>query len=245
MEHCEYIRYIPGSRDAVLMIHGICGTPRHFDGLIPVIPEGVSVYNILLPGHGQDVQAFSGSSMEEWRGCAEKKLELLLQRHQRIFIAAHSMGTLFAIRAAVSHPDRIPGLFLLAAPTRPWVRVSTMLTALRVAWGVRPGDRKGCTMAKACSIRQTRKLWKYAGWIPRFLELLVEVRQVRRLLPRLQTPTLAFQSRVDELVSIRSRKDLEGLPTVRCTVLEDSGHFAYGQEDMGLLQDEFRQMLLN
>lgn len=119
MEHCEYIRYIPGSRDAVLMIHGICGTPRHFDGLIPVIPEGISVYNILLPGHGQDVQAFSDSSMEKWRGYAEKKLELLLQRHQRIFIAAHSMGTLFAIRAAVFHPDRIPGLFLLAVPTRP------------------------------------------------------------------------------------------------------------------------------
>lgn len=68
---------------------------------------------------------------------------------------------------------------------------------------------------------------------------------MRGLLPRLQTPTLAFQSRVDELVSIRSRKDLEELPTVQCTVLEASGHFAYGQEDLRLLQDEFRRMLSN
>lgn len=244
MEHKEYIRYIEGSANAVLLIHGIAGTPAHFRDLIPDIPPDFSVYNLLLEGHGQDVSVFSATSMEKWQQQVQRTLELLFSRHDRILIAAHSMGTLFAIRAAIDSPDQISALFLLAVPTRPWVRFSTMLTALRVAWGnVRPGDTKALAMLNDCSIRLTRKFWKYLGWIPRFWELLTECRRVRLLLPQLQTPALVFQSRVDELVSFRSVKDLTAVPSIQCTVLEHSGHFAYSPEDTQLLRKAFRQFL--
>ena len=244
MEHQEQIRFIPGSRDCVLLIHGICGTPRHFRELLPVIPEDTSFYNILLDGHGQDVAAFSQTSMEKWHAQMETVVERILSRHQRVILVAHSMGTLFAIRAAVAHPDRIRGLLLLAVPTRPRLRVGTLVSCLKVAWGrVTPADGRAWAMHEACSIRQTRKLWKYLGWIPRFWELLAECRRVRKLLPGLTTPAWVFQSRVDELVSFRARKDLENLPSVSCTVLEDSGHFSYGREDMAQICRALAEML--
>lgn len=244
MEHTEFIRYLPGSETAVLLIHGIVGTPAHFRDLLPEIPPDFSVYNILLKGHGQDVGALSAASMKQWKQQVQDMLALLFSRHRRVFIAAHSMGTLFAIQAAIDYPDKIPGLFLLAVPTRPWLPVSTMLTSLRVAWGnIRPGDTKAIAMQNASSVRMTRKLWKYLGWIPRFLELLAECRRVRLLLPQLQTPTLAFQSRVDELVSIRSAKDLTAISSIECTILNESGHFAYSGEDMQLLQRQFQKFL--
>ena len=244
MEHTEFIRYLPGSETAILLIHGIVGTPAHFRDLLPEIPSEYSIYNILLEGHGQDVDALSAASMKQWKQQVWDVLALLFSRHRRVLITAHSMGTLFAIQAAIDHPDKIPGLFLLAVPTRPWLPVSTMLTSLRVAWGnIRPNDTKAIAMQNAGSVRMTRKLWKYLGWIPRFLELLAECRRVRLLLPQLQTPTQAFQSRTDEMVSFRSVKDLTAIAAITCTVLNESGHFAYSEEDTQLLQRQFRNFL--
>ena len=50
MKYREYIRDIPNSKVAVLMIHGIVGTPAHFRELIPIIPDNCTIHNILLNG---------------------------------------------------------------------------------------------------------------------------------------------------------------------------------------------------
>ena len=71
----------------------------------------------------------------------------------------------------------------------------------------------------------------------------MEIRRVRKILPKLGVPTLSFQSQVDELVSSRSCKDLKDHPYIENTVLHSSGHFAYGEQDTALLQDRFRAVL--
>ena len=45
--HRTYARIVPGAGTAVLMVHGIVGTPRQFDFLLETIPEDVSVLNVL------------------------------------------------------------------------------------------------------------------------------------------------------------------------------------------------------
>lgn len=244
MDHGPYYRIVPGSKNAVLMIHGIAGTPAHFRDLVPLIPENWSVYNILLDGHSGTVEEFGRSSMEKWKTQVAKELDRIIRDHRRVFLVGHSMGTLFAIQSAIRHPDRVSGLFLLAVPLCPWVRLSTVFTCLRVAWGnIRPDDAAAWAMRNDTGIQLTRRLWKYAGWIPRLLELLTQCRRTRKLLPRLQVKTLAFQSRVDELVSMRTVKHLQKNPCIGITVLEDSGHFAYGPEDTKRLQEAFVRFL--
>lgn len=244
MDHNPYIRDIPGSPVAVLMIHGIAGTPAHFRDLLPLIPESWTVHNIVLDGHGGSVADFAASTMDAWRSQALGEAECLLARHEKLILIAHSMGTLFSIQAAIRHPDRVPFLFLLNVPTRPWVRFSTMLTSLRVSGGnLRKNDTAGWAMNNATCIRLERGIWKYAGWIPRLVELLGEIARTRKLLPRLQVPALAFQSRVDELVSFSSCRDLANHPCIHMTVLDDSGHFQYGPEDIRRLQAALRQQI--
>ena len=240
INHSPYTRTGTGP-NAVLLLHGIVGSPGHFRDLVPVIPESFSVYNILLDGHSGNVENFSRSSMKKWKAQVAATLEDLFARHEQVVIVAHSMGTLLAIQAAIHHPDRIPRLFLLAVPTRPWVRFSTWITSLRVAFGKRsrPADR---AMAGETALELTSKLWKYIGWVPRMIELLWECRQVRKILPQLRTPTQAFQSKVDELVSIRACKDLIH-PSIEITLLTDSGHFVYGPEDTALLQQRLLETL--
>ena len=244
MEHGPIYRILPGSENAVLLIHGICGSPAHFAGLLPLIPPDWSVYNILLDGHSGTVGEFGRSSMEKWKTQVENLLEKLFREHSRVFLVGHSMGTLFAIRAAVGNAERVPGLFLLAVPLRPHLPLSTMLTCLRVAWGnLRPDDAAAWAMRNDTGIQLTRRLWQYIPWAPRMVELLAECSRVRRLLPRLQVKTLAFQARGDELVSIRTVDDLHKNPWIHTTVLEESGHFAYGSGDTRLLEEAFRDFL--
>lgn len=228
-----YIREGTG-KCAVLMLHGIVGSPGHFRDLLPVIPEEFGICNLLLDGHGGTVQEFSRSSMDKWKEQVHITLNKLFARYEKVVIVAHSMGTLFAISKAIQYPNRIPALFLLSVPSRPWVRLSTMVTTLQVVFG-KIDSPKARAMFEETAITMTPKLWQYLGWIPRMLELLIECRRVRKRIPLLAVPTQAFQSQVDELVSIRSCKDLRN-PCIQTTILPGSGHFAYGPEDTALLQ---------
>lgn len=238
MYHEPYIREGTG-RYAVLLIHGIAGSPGHFRELVPIIPEAFSVINILLDGHNGTVRDFGRSSMAKWKEQTRQILADLFDRYEKVIIVAHSMGTLFAIQAAIDHPQKIPRLFLLNVPTRPWVRLSTWITALKVAFG-KLDHPKAQAMRGDTGIALNPRLWEYLGWAPRMLELLQECSRVRKLLPQLTVPAQVFQSEDDELVSVRSCRDLTN-PCIQLTLLRDSGHFVYGKEDTALL----RQRLLD
>ena len=64
--HKEYKRIAEHPDKAILFIHGILGTPNHFRAFVPLVPEDVTVYNILLDGHGKGVRDFSKTSMRKW-----------------------------------------------------------------------------------------------------------------------------------------------------------------------------------
>ena len=50
MKHESYERIVPGSDTAVLFLHGILGTPRHFEDFISLVPDSWSFSAPLLPG---------------------------------------------------------------------------------------------------------------------------------------------------------------------------------------------------
>ena len=88
MEHKENKRIIKGASSAVLFIHGIIGTPNHFDRFIPLIPGDVSVHNILLDGHGNSVTDFSHTSMKKWESQVTDAVAELSKTHEKIYIVA-------------------------------------------------------------------------------------------------------------------------------------------------------------
>lgn len=243
MQFSPYVRMVPGADKAVLFVHGIVGTPAHFAPLIPLVPENVSVCNLLLDGHGGSVRDFSRTSMKKWRSQITAQVEALLVSHSTVFIAAHSMGTFFAMEQALSHPDRIGGLFLLAVPLTPRVRPSAMVHSLQAALGfVKPGSPAE-TMAADCGVRLTPWLHQYLGWIPRYWELLKLCREARAFLPAISVPCRCFQSRRDELVSPRALRLLREHPHLNPSELPDSGHFAYAPEDLKVLRSALAEML--
>ena len=242
MEHKEYIRVVPGSKYAVLMIHGIVGTPKHFEAFLPLVPEDWTLYNLLLDGHGKGVKEFSQTSMKKWKAQVNARVEEILETHDTLVIAAHSMGCLFAVQTAIRHPEQVKRLFLLAIPLRPFVKPATALASVKAALGF-TGSKMTREILADSGVKLTKNLFAYLGWIPRFWELLVEVGATRKLLPRLQTPAVAFVSRKDELVAFSTRKDLQDHPWIETVILPDSGHFAYGEKDLELLKAGFTETL--
>lgn len=244
MEAKEYIRIVEGSDTAVLMIHGIVGTPAHFKELLPLVPEEWSVCNLLLDGHGKGVREFGAASMAKWKEQVSVRLEELLATHRRVLIVAHSMGTLFAIRAAAQYPERVAGLFLLNPPMRVHLPPRTILAALKNAFGlVKPGDKTAMDMKHDCGVRLSPYLWQYLSWAARFVELLREISSVRKLLPRVTVPALAFHSQKDELVSNRAWKEIQGHPSLVSKRLPRSGHFRYEEQDLRLLRAELEKQI--
>ena len=240
MNHQEYIREVPGATAAVVFIHGILGTPDHFDDLIPLVPADCSVYNILLEGHGGSVMDFARSSMKKWRDQVERLYERISPRYEKIVFAGHSMGTLFAIQMAAAHPDRIPFAFLLACPMQVGLRAVMVENALRVALGrIDETNHQQVATRNAISIRPDPRLIPYVTWVPRFLELFREIRQTRKLLPRLEVPVYAVQSARDEMVAPRAAKLLRESSKVHVTVLPESAHFYYSDCDKAAMLAHF------
>ncbi len=230
--HAAYVREVPGSRCAVLFVHGILGTPRFFDFLLPDIPPDWTVHNVLLSGHGGDVRDFAHASMAAWRRQVASELSCLSAAHERVIVCGHSMGTLLAIDAAHAHPEQVQGLLLLAVPVRLSLDVHSCLRSIALALGMRNADREETrALTRAYGVSADRRVWRYAGWVPRYLELFGEIAAVRRMLPDLKTHGVALQSARDEMVSLRSLRCLARCPALQIGLLPGSGHYAYAPED--------------
>lgn len=249
MEHKEYVRLVSGADSAVLFLHGILGTPNHFVTQIPLVdlvPESMSVCNVLLPGHGGKVEEFSRSSMKEWKDYVWSVFAKLSHTHDRVILVGHSMGTLFAMQLALEHPQKVPFLFLIAAPMRPWLRLYGIVNCLRLVFGrVREDKPFEVATRNVCGVVTTRKLWKYIGWIPRFLELFIEIYRTEKVMGKLTVPCVAWQSEKDELVSNFSRRVLEKSGVVEVHNLLKSSHFYYYPEDAETVRTDFVKRIQN
>lgn len=225
----------------VLFVHGILGKPDYFDFLRPYVAEaGFRSEDILLEGHCDTPRAFGRASMERWRGQVAEAAARLHGIGSRLVIAAHSMGTLFAIDNAVR--GMADGLFLLNPPLklRPTRRMFT--SPLKVLAG-RTADRWSAAAKAAYSISDDQNPFHYLGWIPRYLELFAEIRRTRPLAGRLAVPVHVYLSAHDEMVSPRSAGYFPDRPDLDVTILPDSGHYSYAGTDRGRIEADFARFL--
>lgn len=226
--HAPLKRIIPSAEDAVLFVHGIVSTPRFFDDFAALIPADWSVHSLLLPGHGGTVKDFGRHSAKEWEAHVRASLDELRQTHQRVYIVAHSLGTLLTIREAVRDDTRIAGMLLLCVPVRIWPKPSALLH----------NTLKGIGLAENTSelhtyygTEQDWRVWRYIGWIPRYLELFAQSANARRELARLRVPALVYMAAKDELVSLRGEKDMAGNPHITLRRMPESHHHEFAPAD--------------
>ena len=243
MEHKEYKRIHPNAGAAVLFVHGIVGTPNHFAEFVSRVPDGMSVHNLLLDGHGGSVQDFSHTSMQKWEEQVKNAVDELCTTHSKIYIVAHSMGTLFAIDRAIEN-EAVKGLFLLAVPLKIAPKPRMVSNLCKVYFDkIRPDDEVAQAAKRCYSIAQDKNPFHYVGWLPRYLELFAKAKKSRKRMRELQTPCWVYQSARDELVSGASAKWLSKNENVSVSFLQNSGHYYYTPNDFSFLLNEFENFL--
>ncbi len=231
-----------GRGGAVLFIHGILGTPAHFEPFLPLVPADWTARSICLAGHGGSVRDFSAASMSEWKRQADREAYALQKECGRVVIAAHSMGALLAMRQAVE--GRASELFLLNAPLRLHLTAG-LFKNLRGVFSQSACEKNEWVRAArdACGTKLDGRVLDYAGWVPRFLELFAEMRHAERLIPQINVPCAAYVALKDELISASSGELLAKNPNVSVRALAGSGHYYYSPEDIRLMQRDFSAML--
>ncbi len=238
--HHPIIHEVEGSKTAFIFVHGILSSPRYFQRFLPMVPENCSVYNILLSGHGGSVQGFSQASMIAWQKQVNEIFARAAAKHEKLFVVAHSMGTLLSYQAAKRYPQKIAQLFYMAVPLVPRVgkrsldasyKIVTKRVSNQDVWAVAARD--------AYSIDIDRRLWLYLGWLPRFLELFKKMGKTNHIMANNRLPVIAFQSRLDELVSGLAVEMLKKKPNVTCYLLPNSGHQYYPQKDWEKVEKAF------
>lgn len=242
--HQEYIRIVDNAKTVVLCIHGIVGSPNHFKSIVPVLPPDWSVYCIMLDGHGKKVEDFSETSMQKWKQQVADTCHMLCREYENVILIAHSMGTLLSLNESLKHSDKIRKMILLAVPLKVYVHPSLMSSSMRLVFDrISDDDVIDIATRDACGVEPDKHIWKYLGWIPRFLELLELIRDTRKVIPQISVPTYVFQSRNDELVLYSAKEYLQGNDSIKVQTLENSGHFYYNPEDEAFLHEQIRKIL--
>jgi len=245
MEHKECIKVCDNATVAILFIHGIAGTPNHFTEFVSLVPNSISIYNLLLDGHGKGVKDFSKTSMKKWESQVTSIVDELSLTHDKIYIVAHSLGTLLAIEQAIKN-QKVCKLFLLAIPLCLSIKPGMVITALKVYYDkICPDDHKALAAKKSYGIGKDKNIFHYIGWIPRYLELFTKIRQTRKTINELNTVCFAYHSNMDEMVSNRSIVVLGQNPCIHISRLKNSGHYYYDKTDWDFLMNEFNNIILN
>lgn len=240
--HRPMIRISPNGNTAVLFLHGIVGTPDHFEKFLPLVPDTYSIYNLLLDGHGGTVEAFAKTSMRKWKLQVQKALDFLRKEHDFIIIVGHSMGTLLALDAIHENSDKIKELFFLATPLRVFPKPAATKTSLNVLFDrISLDDPRGMGAKNAYGIIPDKNLLKYLSWIPRYIELIQEAFITRKKVLNIQVPCRVFQSKNDELVLYSSINFLKKNPRIQIYTLYDSGHYWLSEKDEQLVLNEFKK----
>lgn len=237
--HQPFKRIVPGAESAVLFVHGINATPRFFDEYVAALPEHVSVHNLLLPGHGGSVRDFGAHSAQEWEMHVRQALDALRKNHQRVYIMAHSLGTLLAIREAVRDSKSIAGILLLCVPLRIWSNPTAWWGKLAKGLGGKAAQEE---LRTCYGTEVDWRIWRYVGWIPRYAELFALSREVRRSIHRLKVPTCVFMAGRDEQVSLRSEHCMRGNPAITLRRMAKSTHHIFTTEDKRAITAALQEM---
>jgi len=243
MAHETFIHHKKGADKVVLFIHGFLGSPEHFEKFIESTPDNVSVYNILLEGHGGSVRDFARASMKKWKAQVDSVVSELCEKYGEIIIVAHSMGTFFAMESAIKYPDKGKKLMLLQTPLKIGVKKEATINTIKSLFNLFPDDKVAKAYKESHSVELTFRFWEYIGWIPRYIELFKESKLARDTILRLLVPCYIFQAKNDELVSLKSVKYIPQNTFIALNILENSAHFIYSEENFLKMKNCFLKLL--
>jgi carboxylesterase len=111
----QYGFYEQRGEDAVLLVHGLTGTPAEMRYIARnLTKKNFSVACPQLAGHCDTVDTLKQSKWQDWYKSIENTFEALKQSHKRVYVSGLSMGALIALKLAENKGQAVNGIGLLS-----------------------------------------------------------------------------------------------------------------------------------
>ena len=227
---------VPGSRVAVLVLHGFTGSPASLRPWAEDLHRrGYSVSMPLLPGHGTRWQDLQGTRFQDWYAAAEDAFTKLRTEHDQVFVAGLSMGGTLALALAEQHGRDVAGLMVanpIMATRRKDAKLLPLLPLLKHVVPSFPAIANDIKKAGQDEIAYSRTPLKAAA------SLFAQLPTLQERLGQVTQPLVFFHSPEDHVVDDSSREAILARVSSRDleeVVLENSYHVATLDNDAPLI----------
>ncbi|MEH7336213.1 alpha/beta hydrolase [Neobacillus drentensis] len=106
-----------GKGEAIIFLHGFCGSSRYWENVVPALSKNYRVIIPDLPGHGQSDSFNEGCTIGDF---AEKIKGLIDQLNvQKVTMFGHSLGGYITLAFAEKYSDRLNGFSLVHSTAFP------------------------------------------------------------------------------------------------------------------------------
>ncbi|GGE04467.1 carboxylesterase [Aureimonas endophytica] len=216
----------PGGDAALLLVHGLGGTPAEMKLVGRRIAQaGFTVHGLKLPGHCGTEADLLATRWTDWAEATVAAAERLTRRHEKVFVGGLSMGALLALHAAAELGPALRGT-LLYSPTLfydGWSipRGHVLLPpALALGFGrfyrfreAHPYGLKDDRLRERIVAAMTKGRSEEAGLLDTpgqsLHQLLKLIRAVKARLPAIAVPSLIVQAVEDDVSSPRNARYLQ------------------------------------
>ncbi|WP_416427446.1 alpha/beta hydrolase [Pseudomonas sp. App30] len=204
---------------AVLLIHGLTGTPTELRKVAQGLAKaGYTVYVPTLAGHCGDNADLQATTWRDWYASALSTFEGIRKVHEQVFVGGLSMGAVLSMHLAAQRPGEVAGLLLYSTTLRydgwnmPWVaRMTNIFMAIpfgvhicrfneKSPYGIK-NPRLRAIVEKQMKAGESANagLLTMSGISVRELHRLVA--EVKRGMPTIKAPALVLHSSEDDITS--------------------------------------------
>jgi carboxylesterase len=188
--------YLEGGPVGVMLIHGFTGSPPEIRLLADYLNQrGLTVSGPLLPGHGTSVEDLNERKWQDWTQYIEKAFTNLKRKCRVVFTGGLSLGSLVSLYMA-AHTDSLDGVMAYS----PAVKVSDWRVSLLplVKYFMPILSKDGDIVTGPDSLAYN---WSYEAYPLRTAHEVIRLsREVRRSLPRVNSPVLIVQGALDPAI---------------------------------------------
>lgn len=203
-----YLLHPPGSRDGVLLIHGLMAAPYEVrQWADDLFSRGYTVYAPRLAGHGTSADDLATRNYGDWVDSVDRGYRILASFADRIIVAGFSTGAGLALHQAISHPQRYGAVVSVSAPMK-FKGLSSFLSGPVVRWNKAAALLRldGFQKRFAPNHPDNPEINYHRCPIHAFNQVKTLMRKVYQGLPGLFLPALIIQGSRDPKVSPKAGK---------------------------------------
>lgn len=251
----DYKIYLNGGEDAVLLIHGLTGSPFEMKYLAKKLNKaGFTVIVPCLAGHGKTIDDLKKTGWEDWYSTVSETFTELKKNYKTVSASGLCMGALLALYLAYDKKEEVSSVSLLSTTlfydgwSLPWYRFLLPLAyypPVKYFYSYKESPPYGIKNER---LREIYLHGMKEGTIAydtipseSMRELYRLIKAVKKVMPVIKAPALLLHSAEDDLASSRNADYVEahiGSEKVRKVILDNTYHMVTIDNQKDLVADE-------